>query len=520
MWTLQVSEIKVVAGVKSFQQKGVIMNVAGIAPRIDSPSFSIVAWVQLCPGCGSNLLRKPVGSSLNAKGLTCWGFHVGAPEDTFTFGAHDFQGPETTEALEHVVTSGLGSSNVTDGRMHYVALVVDQNSFSANISFYVDAKLQGLQKTRRPVTDCAPTALEVGGAGVVQIAELTVISRKVSVNEMREIMSSGYTLQSLADGKLPFQTDGTEFDAMRSSQTVVATQAEQEREQRAYAAEVQAALSLAKAEEMHEPAAGSSLESHSILDKVKSTASSSCNESWDGGTSCNMIDTDWSQSIRQDPQNGNKSFYEVIPRSARPDSAPGQTDEIHLKHSGTYPVITSDELIYFNPETYPSFCGQSVTFAGWFKQELSGTQGVLFSYIQSFYTSPRDPVSKKNVPWGQATEENHKIFKMSIPNWAGQVSNLCWNYRSHMDEPAILQWGACKEFPGSSLPTGEWRHVAFVFDVEAHTFEAYLDGVQGIESTSRSSENYLSKSDVLSDLGCGFNTAQSYIGEIEERASE
>ena len=140
----------------------------------------------------------------------------------------------------------------------------------------------------------------------------------------------------------------------------------------------------------------------------------------------------------------------------------------------------------------------------------------MFSFIQSFYTSPRDPVSKKNVPWGQAKQENHKIFKMSIYGERGQ---LCWNYRSHLAEPAILQWGACKGFPGSSLPNGEWRHMAFVFDVEAHTFEAYLDGAQGIEVASYTSANYLSQSDVLSDLGCGFNTAQAYIGEIEGRAS-
>lgn len=503
--TLQASEIKVVSGVKSFE-RGVILDVAGITPRIDSPSFSIIAWVQLRPGKGSNLLRKAVGSSREEKSLTCWGFHVGAPQDTFTFGAHDFQGGEDQPALEHVVRSGLGSSNVTDGKMHFVALVVEQNSFSAKISFFVDAKLQGQQKTPRPVTDCASTALEVGGVGMVQMGELTVVSRQLTENEMREVMANGYTLQSLADGKLPFKTEETPMDVLRTAQTANAMQAVDERRQRAGAADIQAVLGLAKTIELHEAAGGSGLENHKILDKVRSTAPAQCDESWAGGSSCNLIDHDWSQDIRTDPLNG-KTFYEVIPSSARPDSAPAQTDKSYLKLGGSYPLITSDELIHFNPEKFPSFCGQSVTFAGWFKQDMSGP--ARFSFIQSFYTDPKDPASGASVPWGKATPQNHKIFKMAI---SGDEGWLCWNYRDHTADPALLQWGACKNFPGASIPNGNWRHLAFVFDVDEHTFEAYLDGAKGVEPAGYTSETYLSKSDVLSTLGCGFNTPQSYIG--------
>jgi len=505
---LQASEIKVVSGVKSFD-RGVIVDVAGITPRIDSPSFSIIAWVQLRPGQGSNLLRKPVGASADEKSLSCWGFQVGAPQDTFTFGAHDFKGGEDQQALEHVVTSGLGSSNVTDGKMHFVALVVDQNSFSAKISFYVDAKLQGQQEVQRPVTDCAPTALEVGGVGISRMGELTVVSRKYSENEMREVMSNGYTLQSLADGKLPFQTEETPMDVLRTSQAANAIQAVEERKRRADAADIQSVLGLATTIELHEAAAGTGLESHSILDKVESTAPSSCDESWAGGASCNMIDHDWSQATGTD-SNG-KTFYEVIPSSARPDSAPAQTDQSYLKLSGTYPVINPDQLIHFNPVKFPSFCGQSVTFAGWFKQDMAGP--ARFSFTLSFYTDPRDS-DGKNVPWGKATPENHKIFKMSIYGDDGQ-GWLCWNYRDHTAEPAILKWGTCKEFPGASVPNGNWRHMAYVFDVEKHTWEAYLDGAKGVEVAGYTSEEYLAKKDVLSTLGCEFNTPQSYIGAAE-----
>ena len=38
-----------------------LVQVRGLEPRIDSPSWSFTAWVQLEKGKGANILRKPLG---------------------------------------------------------------------------------------------------------------------------------------------------------------------------------------------------------------------------------------------------------------------------------------------------------------------------------------------------------------------------------------------------------------------------------------------------------------------------
>jgi len=155
-------------------------------PRVDSPSFSIMAWVKLQKGKGANILRKPVGPSPHEHQLSCWGWYVGAPEDSFSFGGHgensnleqkvllnfkaeslsatnqrksqrsfvfyqhgnlssvslkwmntamypltpvplvfcaDFKGGMGNAAMEELVSSKLGNTTAADGKMHHVAVV-------------------------------------------------------------------------------------------------------------------------------------------------------------------------------------------------------------------------------------------------------------------------------------------------------------------------------------------------------------------------------------------------------------
>ena len=68
--------------------------------------------------------------------LSCWAWHVGAPADRFDFGAHDFRG-SSTNILQETVQAEV-ASNVDDGLLHNVVVVVTQTS----LSFYTDAKLQ------------------------------------------------------------------------------------------------------------------------------------------------------------------------------------------------------------------------------------------------------------------------------------------------------------------------------------------------------------------------------------------
>ena len=75
------------AGVNLFKET-LSLDVQGLEPRIDSPSYSIIAWVQLKKGQGANILRKPVGEAPDEKSHSCWGWYVASLEDSFLFGGH------------------------------------------------------------------------------------------------------------------------------------------------------------------------------------------------------------------------------------------------------------------------------------------------------------------------------------------------------------------------------------------------------------------------------------------------
>ena len=59
-------------------------------------------------------------------------------------------------------------------------------------------------RLRRPVTDWEGRALIVGGADIPRFEEITFFPRQLSTREMVEIMSAGFTFESLAAGKMPF----------------------------------------------------------------------------------------------------------------------------------------------------------------------------------------------------------------------------------------------------------------------------------------------------------------------------
>ena len=122
-------EIKVFSGLQSFDAPSFV-EVPSLRPRVDSPAFSVMAWVQLEPGTnGANILRKPLGKLANEKHLSCWAWYVGNDaKDAFVFGAHDFAG--NAEQHEEVVFGNTGSAS--DGQLHNVAVIVTQT----NVSFW------------------------------------------------------------------------------------------------------------------------------------------------------------------------------------------------------------------------------------------------------------------------------------------------------------------------------------------------------------------------------------------------
>ena len=79
------------AGLRRFTQKALV-NVEGLEARIDSPAWSMMAWIQLPVGGTANIIRKPLGKE---KQHVCWSWKVGMPNTSFAFGGHDFRGHDS-----------------------------------------------------------------------------------------------------------------------------------------------------------------------------------------------------------------------------------------------------------------------------------------------------------------------------------------------------------------------------------------------------------------------------------------
>jgi len=86
------------AGLRRFQEKETV-EYAGLEARIDSPAWSMMAWVKLPVGGGARIIRK-AQTWMQKDKLSCWSWYVGAPQDRLDFGAHDFRGGSFTSALQ------------------------------------------------------------------------------------------------------------------------------------------------------------------------------------------------------------------------------------------------------------------------------------------------------------------------------------------------------------------------------------------------------------------------------------
>ena len=95
-------EIRIFEGTRSFEEK-LPLNVRHMNPKVDTPEWTLTAWVQLEKEGGANIVRKPLGVSAQEKDCTCWGWYVGWPNDRFDYGAHDFAGSEDYHIVQETV---------------------------------------------------------------------------------------------------------------------------------------------------------------------------------------------------------------------------------------------------------------------------------------------------------------------------------------------------------------------------------------------------------------------------------
>ena len=109
----ETGEMKIMQGVRKFLEEETV-EIEGLEPAVNSAAFTLTAWVRLKQGTGANVIRKPLGTEPGEKQFSCWGWYVGEPAERFDFGAHDFRGGASTNAMEESISGD--STLASDGR--------------------------------------------------------------------------------------------------------------------------------------------------------------------------------------------------------------------------------------------------------------------------------------------------------------------------------------------------------------------------------------------------------------------
>lgn len=78
-------EVKLYDGFSSFAAPQAL-NLMDLKAKIDTPEWTMTAWVKLESEGGAVVVRKPLGKTKEEKHLSCWSWFVGWPYDKFEFG--------------------------------------------------------------------------------------------------------------------------------------------------------------------------------------------------------------------------------------------------------------------------------------------------------------------------------------------------------------------------------------------------------------------------------------------------
>ena len=185
-------------------------------PRILT-NFSISAWTRVAqPGGSGYIVRKPLSTQPSERALNCWAWHTGTTPH-FAFGAHDFRGSKSDSSVqEEVIYAVNGTDSVTtswnDGQLHLEVVVI----IGDELHFYQDGVLRSNATLPRPVTDCAGSTLELGGPGLL-LGELTFYAQVLSPTDISDILNLGFTLGSIATGRLPFMVNANHLETSDDS---------------------------------------------------------------------------------------------------------------------------------------------------------------------------------------------------------------------------------------------------------------------------------------------------------------
>ena len=494
----ETGEMKIFAGVQKFLGAET-MEVDGLKPRVDSKAFSMLAWVQLRPGQGVNVIRKPLGSSPEEFPLSCWGWYVGHPADRFTFGAHDFRGT-AFGSQESAAEEGVECpSAVADGKLHMVAVVINQTT----VSFYTDAKLQKLILLDRPVTDCSGNMLIAGADNVPRLGEITFFPRVVPSTEMEEIMSAGFSFESLASGKEAYNPTKTPFDVAGAVTSNFFADARGERAQAAIELQVENAFGRLISDIVANPpadlkqdmAANSKLvvpeKANCFMQPIFKVEAMSCRMM----SNISQYDTC--------PFTGDKKYINLIQPPYLPS---GHRSKDRVLLDNNYPK----QYLHFDPTSFPSFCGKSATFSMWVENWDCGARATLLArYPKTVTTATAEKASEpsKRVKGSWFYQIDQDSSSGGTKCCIGQIpgDGIVAYWKCAIVEPKL-----------NCMPANSRRHLALVMDKDDNSIKFYIDGTlaKSLSSELPLEEKWIDDNDEfgggVARLDCHMNTSESY----------
>jgi hypothetical protein len=309
------------------------------------------------------------------------------------------------------------------------------------VQIWVDSKLSFESVLPREVTDCGGNVLLLGDDDFPVLGEVTFYPHALKSGVLQEIMSAGFTLEALAEGRAPYNPTQELADTILTRTDEDFEYAKGERHQAAVAMQVESSVSRNTVEFTVNPPTVTTDPTINVAKKATCTQI----PCFGNDTSCRIID-DWTGAIETDTVN-NKQFFNLVPPAARPAGL-GSRARIFVDH--TQP---QEYLRYGSPE-WPSFCGNSATFSMWLE-----TDTVHGGALLSRYSVP-DSHNVSNLEYALYADSDALVVKGSRAE------------SSHVAPDSLLEYGQ----PLEKMKYGMQRHVAFVFDNATDTTKTYLDG--------------------------------------------
>jgi len=318
----------------------------------------------------------------------------------------------------------------------------------------MDATLQSREALERPITDCSGLELLIGDKGLPLLGEISFFARALTAEEMEEIMGSGFTLQSIAAGKLPFAPQETLFDNAASANkheflTAQSERADSEASMHLESSQVRQAIEIADEVDADTIARQRALLREPNI-SVSSIAPCEAVVAMGDESSCSIMTLEEADAQR-DATTG-KEFFSLIQPEYLPKDENGKQltslSRVFLDHN--HP----GQSLSYDTKTFPSFCGKSATFSLWWESSTESGGHVISRYASSDVNWPAHCWLLYVNEYGLSVLGNHPDgsprYTAALPSWFQK--------------------------PLGSMERMSRRHVAFVFDKPSDKIKFYLDG--------------------------------------------